>query len=276
MTTGIENNTITISLTELALSSGWTLSGNVAIHDSCNAGNLYILNYPLTVGQTYRYTYTVLTRTSGYVEAFLGTNHGNQITTTGLVDETVVANGTDLYLYSNGTLSISDFTISIVAQQTDPYQKNTIAYSEKQNKWVSFYSYIPDNAFSLYTKVFSFYQGTAYVHESGSGDRCNFYGVQYPATILFTTNQQPTITKTFISINYQANQLMITAPSGINTANGQVSELIATDFIQQTYNNGDVLYTSEGLYNASFLRDMTVDIINADNSTEWRVECVLD
>lgn len=267
MYTAIENNPILISLTALAKDSGWTVNGTVASHSSCNDGNLYLLNFPLTTGQTYRYTYEVLTRSSGYVEAFLGTNHGNQITTTGLVDETIVANGADLYFYSNGTLSIDNFSIEVVASSIDPYQKNTIAYSEKSNKWVSFYSYIPDNAFSLYTNLYSFYQGRAYVHEHNSSDRCNFYGVQYPSTVIFSTNQQPSITKTFSSINYQANQLLITPASGINTANGQISELITEDFLQQTLVDGSITineYQTEGIYDANFLRDMTVDINNGE------------
>lgn len=261
--TAIQNNPIYIDLTQAARESGWTVDGSVAYHSSCNDGNLYIINYPLTIGQTYRYTYEVLTVSSGYVQAFLGTASGAMVSAVGLVDETVVADGAQLYLFSNGTLSIDNFSIEVVDARTDPYQENTIAYSEKQNKWVSFYSYIPENAFSIFTRVYSFYNGGAYVHESGLNDRCNFYGVQYPTTIVFTTNQQPSISKTYHGINYQANQLLTTSPSGIITANGQVSNLQAEDFIQADYGGGVVVYSTEGLFNASFLRDMTDgDIIN--------------
>lgn len=262
MTTAIQNNPIIISLTQLALTSGWSVDGTVASHDSCNSGNLYLLNYPLTIGQSYRYTYDVISRTSGYVQAFLGSNSGMQITNTGIVDEMVVANGTQLYFYSNGTLSIDNFSIEVISAQTNPFQQNTIAYCEKNDKWTSFYSYIPDNAFSLFVNTYSFYQGNVYLHEHATPNRCNFYNVQYPATIYFSSNEQPTISKTFLALNYQANQLLITPPSGIGTSLNQLSQLMPSNFIQATYNDGSVIFSTEGFFKASFLRDMTIDIIN--------------
>ncbi len=260
--TAVQDHPIFISLTDLAQTSGWTVDGAVASHESCNSGNLYVLNYNLIPGKTYRITYAVLTRASGYVQAFMGTNGGAMVTTVGFVDETVLANDTQFYFFSNGTLSIENFTIAITDAEINPYQQNTIAYNARQNKWVSFYSYIPDNAFSIYARTYSFYEGVAYLHEAGSSDRCNFYGVQYPSIIKFTTNQQPTIVKTFQSINYQANQLLISASRGVQTSLGQYSELIADDFVQQQLSPLVVDYTVEGAYNGSFMRDMDDDIVN--------------
>lgn len=262
MTTAIENQPIIIDLGALALSSGWTVSGQVATHDSCNAGNIYIINYPLISGQTYTYSWQVITCTSGFVQANLGTAQGAAQTSPNILTETITATGTNpqFFFFSNGNCSIQNFTISLVAVQTSPTQQNTISFSEKTKKWGSFYSYIPDNAFSLFTDTFSFYHGGAYLHEQGQLERCNFYGVQYPATIFISTNEQPTVSKTFIAVNYQANQLLV-APS-IQTSTGQFSELFTGNFIQEQYNNGQIIYSSEGLYKASFLRDMTVDIIN--------------
>src|ERR1700743_1250222 len=96
MTESLQGTPITISLTELAVSSGWAVDGQNASHDSCNAGSLYLLNYPLTPGLTYVYSYKVISITSGYVQAFLGTSHGAAVITPGIVTETVVANGNQL------------------------------------------------------------------------------------------------------------------------------------------------------------------------------------
>lgn len=255
--TAIENNPITISLTQLALSSGWTVDGITATHDSCNSGNLYLLNFPLTIGQSYRYTYVIPSITSGYVQASLGTNTGGAYTTPQTVTETVVANGTQLFFFSNGNCSITNFSIESVQALTNPTQQNTISFSEDNKKW-RFYTYIPDSAFSLFTDTFSFYQGAAYFHQQGSPSRCNFYGVQYPATINISTNEQPTIAKTFLSLNYQCNQLLL-SPS-IFTSIGQQSELFSGNFLQATYNDGTQVYSSEGLYKAAFLRDAREDL----------------
>lgn len=262
--TAVQDTPIIISLVDLAKSSGWVIDGAIASHSSCNDGNLYVIDYPLVIGQSYRLTYAVLTYSSGYVQSFLGTNGGIQASSVQFVDETIVANGTQFYFFSNGTLSIENFTIGVSAVKTNPYQQNTIAYNARQNKWVSFYSYIPDVAFSIYTKTYSFFEGAAYLHEAGSDDRCNFYGVQYASIITFTTNQQPTIVKTFQSINYQANQLLISATGGILTSLGQRSELIADDFVQQQLSPMVVEYQVEGIFQASFLRDMNFDIINGE------------
>lgn len=135
------------------------------------------------------------------------------------------------------------------------------------NKWTSFYSFIPDSAFSLFTNTYSFFQGNAFLHEANTAFRCNFYGVQYPATIFISTNEQPSISKKFIELNYQANQLLITPPSGIVTQNGQVSELIPIDFQQEvladSISPSIFIYSVEGLFRAPFLRSFP-DIINGD------------
>lgn len=259
----IENTPITINLLMVVNDTGWSVDGAIATHESCNAGNIYVLNYPLTTGQTYTYSWQVLSITSGFVQANLGSAQGSAKTTPGgVITETVIAAGSNpkFFFYSNGNCSIENFTISVVAAQTSPTQQNTISFSEKTKKWGSFYSYIPDNAFSLFTDTFSFYQGNVYLHEQGLLERCNFYGVQYPAQVSISTNEQPTISKTFLGINYQANQLLV-SPS-IQTSTGQFSNLIAQDFVQVEYNDGSIGYTSEGLYKASFLRDMNVDLIN--------------
>ncbi len=261
--TAVENQPIFIDLTQLAISSGWTVNGTVAHHDSCVAGPIYIINYPIVAGQTYTYSWQVLDISSGYVQANLGTAQGAPQTVAGdVITETVTAAGSNpqMFFYSNGTCDIQQFTISQVAQQTSPTQQNTISFSEKTRKWGSFYSYIPDNAFSLFTDTFSFYHGNMYLHEQGQYERCNFYGIQYPSTIFISTNESPTLAKTFLAVNYQANQLLI-APS-IETSTGQNSVLFPGNFLQATYNNGDEVYSSEGLYKASFLRDMTVDLYN--------------
>ena len=265
MTTAIQGTPISIDLTQLALSSGWTVSGVTATHDNCNPGSLYLLNYNLIPGATYTYSYQIVSITSGYVQALLGSSCGTQYTTAQTVTETIVANGTQFSFYANGACTIELFSIGVVAQITSQTSQNTMSYSERlrsahnTDKWM-FYTYIPDNAFSIFTSTFSFNYGLPYFHEQGSYSRCNFYGVQYAGIVNFSSNEQPTRVKTFLSLNYQANQLL-TSPS-IFTSLGQQSQLFSGNFLQATYNNGTQVYSNEGLYKASFLRDMNVDLYN--------------
>lgn len=260
----IENNRILIDLTQAARSSGWTVNGTTASHDSCNSGNLYLLNYPLTIGQVYRYTFQI-----NYVTtpSYVTTNFGMPQTVSGLVDEAFTADATQLYFFANGECQIQDFAIEVDRVEVGIYEQNTIAWAEKLNKWTSFYTYIPESAFSLFTKSFPWLDGEVYVQEANTSDRCNFFGVQYPATIYFSTNQQPSLAKTYIAVNYQANQLLITPPSGIGTQTGQTSELIAVDFLQEVLADAVspsvFVYEAEGLYKASYMRAFP-DLINGN------------
>lgn len=258
-TSAIENNPIQIDLVALANSTGWALSGSIATHDPCFAGNLYLLGYPLTSGQAYEYSYQIITLTSGTVQTMLGTASGTAFTTAQFVHETVTANGSQLLIRATGGCSITNFSIRAVLNIADNKALNTISFSEKTRKWVSFYSYIPDFGMSMFTKLYTGFNGDVYVHESGSDDRNNFYGVQYQSIIQFVDNIQPALPKTFQSLSIQCNELMITTPGGVQTSLGQISELAAIDFVKDFLSDGvsQVAVTAiEGVYAANLNRDM--------------------
>lgn len=252
----IENNRIIVDLTQAALDSGWSVSGGIATHISCNDGDIYLLGYNLIIGQSYTYNVQAMI-SSGDLQAM----GGSQKTVGGLIQETIVATGTQFFFYANGNCTIQDFVIEAFAPVVSQYEQSTLAFSEKLNKWTSFYTKIPESAYSMYKKTYEWKEGNVYLVESGSNDRCLFFGVQYPATIWFSTNQQPTIAKTFMAVNYQASQLLITPASGVYTSTGQYSELIAQDFLQDTLGNGYQIYAVEGLYQGYYLREIP-DMIN--------------
>lgn len=263
----IENNPISILLTDVARSTGWTVSGATAVHQACNAGGLYLLGYSLTLGVSYECTYQIITCSSGYVETFIGTNHGTQYTSPTYVHETIVANGAQLYIYATGNSSITNFTIRPLLTIIDNKAQNTISFSEKTRKWVSFYSYIPEMAMSMFTKVFSGFNGDIYVHEAGTDDRNNFYGVQYQSIIQFVDNVAPAVPKTFQSLSIQCNELMVTTSGGIQTSLGQVSELASVDFIKSYLTDGVSqvnVQTIEGVYAANFNRDANTGLLDGD------------
>lgn len=259
--TALENSPIIVNLLVAANDTGWSVDGTVANHDSCNSGYIKLSTLSLISGDTYQVSYSVLSITGGYVQLFAGTTGGIQRTTAGNYVETITTNGTELSFFSNANCSVKAFNIRNTITDTSNSQKHTAAYSSTINKWTSFYTFAPDYGISLFTNTFTMNQGILYIHQHNSPNRCNFYGVQYVPTIDFATSQQPTIAKTFISVNYQANQLLI-APSGIATSTQQLSDLNAQDFVQASYNDGSQAFSVEWLYQASFLRDMNVDLIN--------------
>ena len=136
----------------------------------------------------------------------------------------------------------------------DPY---TIAFDEPNNAFESFYSYHPEMIGCLNVTLFSFKNGNIWKHKSDT--YCNFYGVQYPASITTIFNTNALDKKTFISVMETANTIWKCAEiyTQMNSYGNtkQVSNLIDSDF--------EIL---ESEYHASFLRDSNSQggILNGD------------
>ncbi len=133
--------------------------------------------------------------------------------------------------------------MSLIFHQ-DPY---TISFDEAKNSFESFYSYHPEMMGSLNVTLYSFLSGGAWEHKSTV--YCNFYGVQYPASITTVFNSAALDKKTWISVMETGNTIwdcpeIYTQMDSYSTTR-QESLLKEFDF--------KVL---ESEYHASFLRDI--------------------
>jgi len=263
-----KNTPLTIDLVQLAKTTGWTVNDSIAIHESCNAGFIRTTGFNTIVGEEYEITYNVISISNGYVVVNLGSTTGTNRTTTGFYTETITSSGDGILSF----FSDADCQIELVAIQSTQVniatkKQNTLSFNNRIGKWSSFYSYIPDNGFSMFTDLFTFKRGQLYIHKSQSNDRNNFHGTEYQSILKFVSNKEPIQPKTFQSLNYQSNQLLITTTDGITTSLGQVSELIEVDFLKTTLIEGVTsveVYDSEGIYSAGFWRDKNIDLINGD------------
>jgi len=80
----------------------------------------------------------------------------------------------------------------------------TLTYSEGSKGFPSFYSFFPDYMIGMNQFFYSFKGGNIFRHNTN--DRhCNFYGVDYPATITSVFNQEPLTNKLFKTINLEAD-----------------------------------------------------------------------
>ena len=126
----------------------------------------------------------------------------------------------------------------------DPY---TISFDEVGNGFESFYSYHPEMMGCLNTTLFTFKNGSNWKHKSFV--YCNFYGVQYNASIKTVFNLNSLDKKTWISIMETGNSIwncpVIYTQMNSYGSIRQESILIDADF--------EVL---ESEYHASFLRDV--------------------
>jgi len=77
----------------------------------------------------------------------------------------------------------------------DPF---TICFSEPDNAFESFYSYHPEFMGEVNTTMFTFKNGGIWKH--GTSPYCNFYGVQYNASITPVFNSNSLDKKTWVSV----------------------------------------------------------------------------
>jgi hypothetical protein len=263
--TTLQNTPITIDLLLQGNSRGWSIDGDSAIHETCNSGDIELINYPITAGVQYQLSYTIDYINSGNLRAILGGTNGTLRTTAGFFTETITAtDNTNLRFFSNANAKLSPITIKVITNVFNEKSTNTIAWSEKFNKWASFRGYSPDTGFSLFANLFMHLNGQAWI-SSVNATRNSFFGQQYKSILNFAAAAQEGVPKTFESISIDANRLMITTTDGIKTSLGQVSELIDIDFLKDTLDDGVNqvnIYDVEGIYSAGFMRDKNDDIVN--------------
>jgi hypothetical protein len=87
---------------------------------------------------------------------------------------------------------------------------STLSFDEKVSGWTSFYSYKPDQMFSLRNKFYSLKNGSLYEHHDQYSLRGRFYSVQnvlvnYPSTITSIFNPSTGTSKTFKTIEYEGS-----------------------------------------------------------------------
>jgi len=98
----------------------------------------------------------------------------------------------------------------------------TVSFKENVKGWVSFKTFVPENALSLANNYYSLYEGKFYQHYVETVDRNNFYGVGYNSSVNVLLNDLPGTIKTFNTINYEGSQSK-TLPSPELIINGDFS-----------------------------------------------------
>ena len=126
----------------------------------------------------------------------------------------------------------------------------TLAYHEPSNRWMSFFSFIPDLYMFDSAKVFSFKTGGLYVHNDSSVNRCTFYGTKYNHEYKVVTNSEFQVPKVFYNLAIHSNYTgwsvpEIEIPIAPNYPRGMKSRLNAGRFTAQ-----------EGILYAAFMRNM--------------------
>ena len=100
------------------------------------------------------------------------------------------------------------------------YPKTTVTFSENVNGWTSFKSFIPEAGLSLSKKYFTLKDAMLYQHyvptnnaTPETAENYNiFYGEFEKSTITAVLNAEPSVVKTFNTLNYEGSQAHVAKP----------------------------------------------------------------
>ena len=160
-----------------------------------------------------------------------------------------------------------------ITLQGDEISK-TISYKENVRGWVSFKSFVPENAISCANEYYTFRSGKLWKHHDESVDRNTFYGVFDNSTVTASLNDAPGIVKSFNTLNYEGSNSKINFNIeeyiNLTPRDGWYVDNIHTDLEKGSVNN---FIDKEGKW-FSYLKGKDVAvagnmsiIINDDNSS---------
>lgn len=81
----------------------------------------------------------------------------------------------------------------------------TLGFSEINNGWTSFYSFIPEDMIHMKSDFFTFKNGNIYRHNVDANTRNRFYGQFYPSEVETIINQEPEVVKNFRTLNLEGS-----------------------------------------------------------------------
>ena len=93
------------------------------------------------------------------------------------------------------------YIVSIISKDAG-VATETLSFDESAKGWTSRYSYQPQFGCSLNSSFYTFRYGDLWEHSVGN-IRNNFYGTQYASTITLIVNDNPSVVKSFKTINYE-------------------------------------------------------------------------
>lgn len=147
----------------------------------------------------------------------------------------------------------------------------TIAFHEPSNRWITFFSFIPDYYGRLGNQLFTTKGQSLYRHNSDTSNRCTFYGTKYSRRFKVFANVDPNLVKTFMSMSIQTNRNGWSAPDiridpTATYSRGMVSRLNSNKFIYE-----------EGIGHATFMRNMltkssSLDVLQLANGDQLKGE----
>ena len=153
----------------------------------------------------------------------------------------------------------------------------TVSFSEKLKKWITFYSFKPEQFGIIDLEMIAFTNGKLWIHND-SETRNNFYGDQYTSQVETIFNSLPEKVKVFQSVGAESYHPW-DVPSA-KTPNGMETEIVSDRFVKREdsffasvmRDKNDPAFigkpSDEAVINGRPLRDRTITVLFENNETE--------
>ena len=147
----------------------------------------------------------------------------------------------------------------------------SVSFDEQAKGWVSFFSFKPDQVFSLKNKFYTVKDGGIWQQYSNNVNRGNFYGVDYTSEVSVIFNPNPDRSKTFKTVSYEgANGWMVKSLFSDETGVDSQPNLATISNIDQSsqiysYYEGEYVSAITTLTTANTVTGNTV-LINTTNA----------
>jgi hypothetical protein len=136
-----------------------------------------------------------------------------------------LAEGTFTFINSCGNYDGS------IASPTATTSGFTVAYDTDNKVWNTRYSYSPERIASLDDTLYTFKNGTMYIH-SDAADRSTYYGSAYGSVVEVVSNSNPSMVKAYESISLEGTD----AWAAELTNTDQSATILSTDFDERERN----------------------------------------
>ena len=222
----LKNEELVVNLPYDFSIQGWEVSENIAYHSGCNPG--YIKRtFDLSTSESWTFRYTILSLDSGTVNIVVDGVNGVVRNAPGTYEDTFTTDVSNalVQFYATGVTALQ---IIQVYPELDLSTGTTLAFNEDADKWVTYYSYIPEFMHKFLNSFFTFKNGRLWEHNVNEV-RNNFYGEQFTSKIVFYCNLNPTEVKTYFSMRQKSNKVWsvpdIEIPARYGKPEGQKSRL---------------------------------------------------
>ena len=159
-------------------------------------------------------------------------------------------------------------------ENPDKLSPTTLSYNEGVKGWVSFKSFVPDQALSLAKKYYTINSGALYEHHATHADRNSFYNTFIESSLTAVFNQEPSTVKMFNTLNYEGSQSKINeyltdqGLSNIDTYNTTAKDGWYVNYIQTDKQSGSIgeFVEKEGKWFNYIKGDSSAEISTAEFS----------